>query len=325
MANFQKAPSTLLKNPPQSSAPAQRDKLKLPGTYNIFDDQHYKIRVPIGNNTWKGAQARVVALWGGDDEGNRLWVSAEEQVILDVILLSEQPIGPHLWAYLVETKRDLDPTGLRNAGVLYKTRLVANKIDSPLPTDPYPLTRSRAFSAPLTVEVMPETAWGAGLPLWNGGNRDQTVNAIIEECQRQNVRLPTQIAYILATAEHESGFTPIRERFTAAREPERRSLSYYPYYGRGYVQLTHKRNYEFYSTRFSIDMVADPDLALQPNLALFILVHGIMRGTFGAPLTQFINDTRTDFLHARQSVNAMDQAQHIAGMAQNWLQWLNQR
>jgi hypothetical protein len=172
---------------------------------------------------------------------------------------------------------------------------------------------------------MPETAWGAGLPLWNGGNRDQTVNAIIEECQRQNVRLPTQIAYILATAEHESGFTPIRERFTAAREPERRSLSYYPYYGRGYVQLTHKRNYEFYSTRFSIDMVADPDLALQPNLALFILVHGIMRGTFGAPLTQFINDTRTDFLHARQSVNAMDQAQHIAGMAQNWLQWLNQR
>jgi hypothetical protein len=42
-----------------------------------------------------------------------------------------------------------------------------------------------------------------------------------------------QIAYILATAEWESRFSPIEE-IGGKNKP------YAPYYGRGYVQLTHK-------------------------------------------------------------------------------------
>jgi hypothetical protein len=42
-----------------------------------------------------------------------------------------------------------------------------------------------------------------------------------------------QIAYILATAEWESRFSPIEEIGGKTK-------SYAPYYGRGYVQLTHK-------------------------------------------------------------------------------------
>jgi hypothetical protein len=42
-----------------------------------------------------------------------------------------------------------------------------------------------------------------------------------------------QIAYILATAEWESRFSPIEEIGG-------KNKSYAPYYGRGYVQLTHK-------------------------------------------------------------------------------------
>lgn len=45
-----------------------------------------------------------------------------------------------------------------------------------------------------------------------------------------------QLAYILATAEHESLFRPIKEVDGAER-------SYNPYFGRGYVQLTLKENY----------------------------------------------------------------------------------
>ncbi|KAG0273266.1 hypothetical protein BGZ95_010915, partial [Linnemannia exigua] len=45
-----------------------------------------------------------------------------------------------------------------------------------------------------------------------------------------------QLAYILATAEHESYFRPIKEIGGAKK-------SYNPYFGRGYVQLTHKENY----------------------------------------------------------------------------------
>jgi hypothetical protein len=45
-----------------------------------------------------------------------------------------------------------------------------------------------------------------------------------------------QLAYILATAEHESYFRPIKE-IGGTKRP------YAPYFGRGYVQLTHKGNY----------------------------------------------------------------------------------
>jgi hypothetical protein len=65
--------------------------------------------------------------------------------------------------------------------------------------------------------------------------------------------------------------------------------------------------------------VADPDLAMQANIALFVMVHGMMHGSFGSPLPQHVNNNKTDFLHARHCVNAMDKAQHIAGLATAWL------
>ena len=167
----------------------------------------------------------------------------------------------------------------------------------------------------------------ATLPIWGGGTRDQTRDAILNECTRQAVELDTQVAYILATADHECGFRPVREgQFggSAAQLSEsfRRTLSYYPYYGRGYVQLTHKKNYRSYGARLRIDLENDPDLVLQPNVALYVIVHGMMNGSFGTPLTRFVNDLQTDFLHARKSVNDMDVAEHIAHLANRWLTWI---
>ena len=175
--------------------------------------------------------------------------------------------------------------------------------------------------------ITPQSAFGTGLPNWTGGTRDQTRDAILSECERQTVRLDTQVAYLLATCEHECGFRPIREgqfgnNTVQGTEHFRRNLSYYPYYGRGYVQLTHKGNYKSYGDRLHTELVDDPDLALEPDVALFVLVHGVTTGMFGRAMTHFINDRRTDFVGARHSVNGTDRAEHIATIAQRWLTWI---
>src|SRR5688572_29351341 len=53
-------------------------------------------------------------------------------------------------------------------------------------------------------------------------------------------------AYALATACHETACTmqPVREAFWLSENWRSRNLRYYPFYGRGYVQLTWKANYD---------------------------------------------------------------------------------
>lgn len=166
---------------------------------------------------------------------------------------------------------------------------------------------------------------GGLLPTFSGGDRQATIDAIIAECRKQGVTIKAQIAYVLATAGHESGFQPVREAFylgesNGRAERYRRTLRYYPYYGRGYVQLTWDYNYRKYGTMLGLNMVANPDLALQPNVALFVLVHGMKTGNFtGKKLSDYITATNTDFRNARRIINGMDKADKIAGEAQGYL------
>jgi predicted chitinase len=160
-----------------------------------------------------------------------------------------------------------------------------------------------------------------------GGSYDfstarSTQKAIINECQRQGLTLNTQIAYVLATVEHETAdtFKPVREAFWLSEDYRRRNLWYYPYYGRGYVQLTHKANYQTYSRILGIDLIGNPDKVMEPKIALFILVDGMAKGRFtGKYLGQYVNTSSTDFAGARRVVNGTDRAHHIANLAQNWL------
>jgi hypothetical protein len=84
--------------------------------------------------------------------------------------------------------------------------------------------------------------------------------------------LKTRIAYILATTEWETGhtFKPVKEAFRRSEQWRRTNLRYYPYYGRGYVQLTWKRNYEAYGGILGLDLVNDPDLTLKHPIALHV-------------------------------------------------------
>lgn len=82
-----------------------------------------------------------------------------------------------------------------------------------------------------------------------------------------------------------STFAPVREAyylgdFDTAEAWRRANLRYYPYYGRGFVQLTWESNYQRASAVLGVDLVSEPDLALDPwlsaqLLALFIDEHGV--------------------------------------------------
>ena len=131
------------------------------------------------------------------------------------------------------------------------------------------------------------------------------------------------LAYYLATAKWETAGTmqPVREAFWLSEDWRRANLRYYPYYGRGYVQLTWKSNYQRESQpdRTGTDLVTNPDVALQPDVAAQVLFVGMENGDFGGGgMAHYFNDTTEDPLHARQMVNVMDHAEQIAALYQSF-------
>ncbi len=127
-----------------------------------------------------------------------------------------------------------------------------------------------------------------------------------------------QIAYFLATIQHEtaSTFQPIKE-FRAKKGSEGRAIQdrYWlsGYYGRGYVQITWKKNYE----KFGI--VDEPDKALEPETAYEIASEGMLKGLFtGKRLSDFIHGDETDYVNARKVVNGLYKANQIAKNAGNF-------
>ncbi len=148
--------------------------------------------------------------------------------------------------------------------------------------------------------------------------REETIQSIKLECIRQGLMLNTQIAYILATVEWETARTyrPVREVYWRSERWRSRYLKYYPYYGRGFVQLTWKRNYMKYSKFTGLNLIKNPDIALDPNVALYILVDGFRRGAFtGRNIKQYINRNKTDFKNARRCINGMNKSRQIATIA----------
>ena len=127
-------------------------------------------------------------------------------------------------------------------------------------------------------------------------------------------------AYMLATAKWETGntFKPISEYGKGKGQkygiPD--SITKQIYYGRGYVQLTWKDNYKTMGNIFNIDLVNNPDLALDSTNAYHIMSYGMRKGIFtGIGLNKYINENGCDFINARRIINGIDQAQRIADFA----------
>ena len=180
--------------------------------------------------------------------------------------------------------------------------------------------------SPTTLRALLSSGLAGGmLPNWAGGDKQATIKAIKQEANRHGIAHSGQVAYILATVEHETAgsFQPVKECYfigEPAAEAKRKTLRYYPYYGRGYVQLTWDYNYRYYSTLLGLDLINQPDLVMRADVSLFILIDGMKRGTFTAHrLSDFTQNDRFDFVGARQIINGKDKATEIASMANRWL------
>jgi hypothetical protein len=129
-----------------------------------------------------------------------------------------------------------------------------------------------------------------------------------------------ELAYVLATSYWETGRTmkPVKEAYWVdnAETWRKKNLRYWPWYGRGYVQLTWERNYKFASGKLSHDFVARPDDALRSDLAVKILIRGMIEGWFtGKKLSDYITLSKSDFVNARRIINGTDKAKTIADIA----------
>lgn len=138
----------------------------------------------------------------------------------------------------------------------------------------------------------------------------------------------SKTAYILATAYHETAYTmqPVREGLARSDAEAIRIITRMynkgrirrnyatpdpvtgeSYYGRGYVQLTWKENYQKAGLLTGLDLVKNPNLALQDSAAAQILVVGMLQGMFRKnSLGDFIDETKAsfeDFVNARDVIN----------------------
>ncbi|MCD4509702.1 hypothetical protein LQT97_00495 [Brucella pseudogrignonensis] len=141
---------------------------------------------------------------------------------------------------------------------------------------------------------------------------------LLIEAGRERGLLRNQMAYVLATAYHETAKTmkPINE---IGSEKYLRSKKYWPYIGRGYVQITWKNNYEKAGRILGIDFVSKPELLLQPKYAAPIIIAGMVEGWFtGKKLSDYITLQKSDFKNARRIVNGTDKAELIAGYAKDY-------
>jgi len=161
-------------------------------------------------------------------------------------------------------------------------------------------------------------------------------NAILEAMQGLPI---AWCAYALATAWHETAHTlqPIKEfggpnyffrRYDIKGQNPRlaRQLGNtvpgdgVQFAGRGYVQLTGRANYAKAAAKLNVQLIGNPDLAMDRNVAADILRHGMREGWFtGKSFQSYLPAsglaTAAQFQAARRIINGVDKAALIAKYA----------
>lgn len=149
------------------------------------------------------------------------------------------------------------------------------------------------------------------------------METILDEWEAEKLADLRFLAYMLATTYHETAHTmePVAEygkgkgRKYGVPDPDTKQT----YYGRGFVQLTWKYNYEAMSKVTGVDLVHNPDKAMELPIATKILFYGMLHGSFtGKKLSDFFNDLTTDWFRARKIINGLDKAELIAGYAEKF-------
>ncbi|MUO27679.1 MULTISPECIES: glycoside hydrolase family 19 protein [Rhizobium/Agrobacterium group] len=168
-------------------------------------------------------------------------------------------------------------------------------------------------------------------------NQVNGITAILDAWQASTMTDLRWLAYMLATAFHETAQTmqPVRETRAATdkqaiaildRSWAKGTMPWVksPYWrigadgkswlGRGYVQLTHKGNYNTLGNAIGVDLVANPVLAMREDIALKVMFIGMSDGLFtGVKLADFFHGTKTDWVNARRIINSTESASVVAG------------
>jgi hypothetical protein len=131
------------------------------------------------------------------------------------------------------------------------------------------------------------------------------------------------LAYMLATTFHETAehMWPVTEQ---GSDEYLQGKDYWPYVGRGFVQLTWVANYDKASKALSLidnrDLVAHPEMALDSLIATRVMFRGMAESWFtGVGLGDYFNKTTDDSYNARRIINGTDKAELIAGYHDTFL------
>lgn len=139
-------------------------------------------------------------------------------------------------------------------------------------------------------------------------------------------------AYMLATAWHETNRTmqPVVEAYWLSEAWRKANLRYYPWHGRGYVQLTWEGNYRRADAECAKigltqpgEILAKPELAMRPDVAAHIMRAGMDEGWFtGVRLSAVLPNAgvakRIQYMNARTIINGRDKADLIEDYAQHF-------
>ena len=163
-----------------------------------------------------------------------------------------------------------------------------------------------------------------------------SISLILQECNFHAISDKSHIAYVLASAHHESGMgMKLTETANGTAYEGRADLCNTQlgdgpkYKGRGFVQITGRCNYTRYTDILSakgnkVDLVNNPEKAAQPDIAAIIIAHGMSNGSFtGKSLSNYGVDPNYNFVGARWIVNRQDKAVKIAKIARSYRKAMN--
>jgi hypothetical protein len=159
-------------------------------------------------------------------------------------------------------------------------------------------------------------AWREGFGALNQSRVDG-INTLVAEMEAREWADQRWWAYVLATAWHETAGTmkPLEEYGRGAGRaygnPD--PVTGKTYFGRGFVQLTWKDNYQRLGGILGLPLVGQPELALEPVNAARIMCEGMAGGLFtGKALGDYFDADTDDPRNARRIVNGTDRAELIA-------------
>lgn len=173
----------------------------------------------------------------------------------------------------------------------------------------------------------------------------QGYDAIFDYWDKSNLTDNRWLAYVLATAFHETGreLQPVREGFCSSDQGSinavtslfnrgiigenyaLREANGQSYFGRGLVQITFGDNYKRLGQAIGIgnDLYDNPSLALNMEIAVKILFKGMIDGSYTShSLRKYFFEDRTDWVNARKIINRLDKADLIADYGQKFLGFL---